>query len=221
MNAITLFFIIFQLSFIVTANGVKKDSNECTYMIYGLFLIDQSPTGFKLTSQQIALAELFYKRNDKVPYTTFTTLTSQGNETIDNDYKVIAPENYSEYNYEIRSVINNAPANNSISYTHLLSEINYYMDFNQTDFNTENPGIIIFITSKLTDIKGSKTIIDTLRNTTKRVTLKILSIVFDEEYKNDAIQLIGNDKDVYVYNMASMIDSQTAVDWIVDRICYG
>uniref|UniRef100_A0A0N4Z0Q2 VWFA domain-containing protein n=1 Tax=Parastrongyloides trichosuri TaxID=131310 RepID=A0A0N4Z0Q2_PARTI len=217
---IVLLFLLLTTS---TATVVKIFDSEkiildapCTNY-YGLFFIDNSQTGHSNLNTDIAIVDNFFDYSSSLRYTSSVTVTSQSISSVTNNFAVVSPNDFASLNMQINQVLSQQSSGSSVSFLNLAIQA-LQLDFTVSSQYSQNPIIIIIISSQVEDITNTAAVLSNLK-TKSANTVKVLAIVMDQQYTSIASELVGGPQYVYAFNMNDQNKFVNTNNWILQQGC--
>uniref|UniRef100_A0A0N4ZPM0 VWFA domain-containing protein n=1 Tax=Parastrongyloides trichosuri TaxID=131310 RepID=A0A0N4ZPM0_PARTI len=210
---ITLSFVADNKIFnVLTEQSSVGECNE----YYSLFLLDKSFNGSKNIFNQISIVDYFYEKSNLNNEVGYVTVTGQGLNKDTNDFAIVGPNDSNSLNSQINSIINDPSSTGDISFYPITYDIAASNMLNND--KTKNPTIILLINSNLNDIKDTSHILNVIKSSVNN-GVTVLGVIFDEQYRSDAVTLVGSTDMVYTYNFSTDDNYNNIINWIHNNIC--
>uniref|UniRef100_A0A0N5B941 EGF-like domain-containing protein n=1 Tax=Strongyloides papillosus TaxID=174720 RepID=A0A0N5B941_STREA len=195
-----------------TTSVAPSPSNAQPY--FSLFICDKSLNGAKVIENQLNIITAYFNTTGNV--STSLLIESQGQNSLTNDYTIVQPQDYTSLNKEVQNVRNQTQSKYDVTFLSLILGNQAGMNLGDTNTYTNSPGIVLFINSNLL---GQQDTLSTLNNIkqSQNSGLKILAIVFDQQYQTVGTSLTGNQDSVYLYQITTNQPSD-AVTWILQKL---
>uniref|UniRef100_A0A0N5A0M0 VWFA domain-containing protein n=1 Tax=Parastrongyloides trichosuri TaxID=131310 RepID=A0A0N5A0M0_PARTI len=184
---------------------------------FGLFFVDKSISGNNNIHSQINIINYFFNNNKKFSGNAFTSIVSQADKIIDNNYAVVGPSDFVNLRHQINNVVQESAGGENVSYYKLASGVRVNMNFNDHSKFPNNSAIIMFVDSHIAESSETKAILEEIRSSNPSV--KTLALIYDDKYMNDAISLVGNEILVHKADDSSIDNLSKTIGWLIDNMC--
>uniref|UniRef100_A0A0N4Z0R8 VWFA domain-containing protein n=1 Tax=Parastrongyloides trichosuri TaxID=131310 RepID=A0A0N4Z0R8_PARTI len=196
-------------------NGVKEDF-QCE-KLYGTFFIDKSIPGNSVMEKQTEIIKSFFNVNYRPTLTSFVSSSSQIETAITNKFDTVEPFNYKFLNEQFGSILEKTSVDENVSFYKLAAEVLVNVDYTDIEKYTQRPLITLMINSFVEDKETTENLLNNIKKFNP--TVKIVAIIFDEMFAEDAIFLTGDSSLVFTFDKTLENDVNNAGAWLVNQIC--
>uniref|UniRef100_A0A0K0F178 EGF-like domain-containing protein n=1 Tax=Strongyloides venezuelensis TaxID=75913 RepID=A0A0K0F178_STRVS len=181
---------------------------------FSLFICDKSLNGAKVIENQLNIITAYFNTTGNV--STSLLVESQGQNSLTNNYTVVQPQDYTSFSNKVQNVRKQTQSKYDVTFLSLILENQAEINLGDTNTYTTSPGIVLLVNSNLL---GQQDTLSTLNNIKQSQNngLKILAIVFDQQYQTVGTSLTGNQDSVYLYQITTNQPSD-AVTWILQKL---
>uniref|UniRef100_A0A0N5A492 Mediator of RNA polymerase II transcription subunit 14 n=1 Tax=Parastrongyloides trichosuri TaxID=131310 RepID=A0A0N5A492_PARTI len=211
--------LLLYIFLLIPISSIHETIKKSCFEHYVLFVCDKSQFIGFYENEQLSIIDVFYNNNYEADERTFVTVTGQGSYAETNHFEVVKPNDENSLNNQILNIIKMPKRNGTITYHTILVDMIHTVDLSDIKIFTNYPTIVLFIGSELQDIKKTKIVLKMLELESLN-NLKILSIVFNNQYMKIAKFLTDDINDNFLYNVTDQKRYDKVNKWILEKICY-
>uniref|UniRef100_A0A0K0G4T9 VWFA domain-containing protein n=1 Tax=Strongyloides venezuelensis TaxID=75913 RepID=A0A0K0G4T9_STRVS len=208
------FIFFFQQIFVIEPYSSKNYIKGCSKQ-YSLFFCDKSMNAETDFDKQLAIIETYFNKNFVDNDEIYVSVVGEGLKMLTNGFNIVQPKDDNSLNDFIIQLIKIPYSQNNISYLNLTIKFYNHLKLVNKNIYTDYPTIIFFINSYLKDLQSTKALLEQIKNE-KLNNVKMLAIIFDKKYFQNATYLAG-DGNVYYFCEKSLYVGVTK--WIFNKIC--